>query len=48
MYKLVDYYDEPMYGIIIAKSDSVLELIQKQEKFIADTDGECDLEIEEI
>ena len=42
MYKIYDYYEGKM---LVGKYDSWQEMKEAKKEYIADTDGECDLEV---
>ena len=44
MYKLYDYYEGKQ---LIAESDNWCDICKAKKEYIKDTDGECDLEIEQ-
>ena len=46
-YRLLDYYENP-FGEVVLSSKSQKEIYEKVKEYRADTDGECDLVIEEV
>lgn len=48
-YQVVDFYDRPVHGDVIATFDNIIDAKREAKRYaIEDCDGECDVEIREV